>query len=112
MRVAIDYALALGLKNIERRVQSLAALLRERLSAIPGVTVHDLGRVRSAIVTFKYEPHSPAAVMHWLRENHVSVRTTDRSSTRIDMERRGLDEMVRASLHYYNTEAEIANASA
>lgn len=107
VRVAIDYALALGLSNIERRVQSLAALLRERLSHISGVTVHDLGRVRCGIVTFTFEPHSAQAVMRWLRENQVSVRTTDRSAARLDLERRGLDELVRASLHYYNTEAEI-----
>src|ERR1700678_1370673 len=53
--VAIEYALALGLKKIEHRVQSLAALLRERLAEVKGVTVRDLGRVRSGIVTFTYE---------------------------------------------------------
>jgi selenocysteine lyase/cysteine desulfurase len=108
MGVAIDYALALGLQNIEQRVQSLAALLRRWLSEIPGVTVHDLGRVRCGIVTFTYEPHSAPAVMRWLRQNRVSVRVTDRLAARLDMERRGLNELVRASVHYYNTEAEIA----
>ena len=107
LRVAVEYALGLGLKNIEQRVQSLAAFLRQKLSEIPGVTVHDLGRVRSGIVTFTYEPHSARAVMLWLKEHHVSVRITDRFSARLDLERRGLDELVRASVHYYNTEAEI-----
>jgi cysteine desulfurase/selenocysteine lyase len=107
MRAAINYALELGLGNIEQRVQSLAALLRERLGAIRGVTVHDLGRVRSGIVTFTFEPQSPQDIMRRLGEERVAVRTTDRYAARIDLERRGLTELVRASVHYYNTEAEI-----
>jgi selenocysteine lyase/cysteine desulfurase len=107
MRAAIEYALALGLSNIEQRVQSLAALLRERLSAISGVRVHDQGRIRSGIVTFTFEPYSVQEIMRRLKEKHVAVRTTDRFAARIDLERRGLNELVRASVHYYNTEAEI-----
>jgi cysteine desulfurase/selenocysteine lyase len=105
--VAIDYALALGLKNIERRVQQLAALLRERLGQVKGVTVQDLGRVRSGIVTFTCEGHAAGEVMQRLKEQGIAVRVSERSSTRIDMERRGLEELVRASVHYYNTEEEI-----
>jgi selenocysteine lyase/cysteine desulfurase len=105
--VAIEYALALGLERIEHRVQALAALLRQRLAEIKGLTVHDLGRVRSGIVTFTCEGHSAAEVMRWLQANGIAVRITERSATRIDMERRNLDELVRASVHYYNTEAEI-----
>jgi cysteine desulfurase / selenocysteine lyase len=105
--VAIEYALALGLKKIERRVQDLAARLRDRLAEVEGVTVRDLGRVRCGIVTFTCNGHSPGEVMQRLRAKGIAVRTVERSSTRIDMERRGLDELVRASVHYYNTEAEI-----
>jgi selenocysteine lyase/cysteine desulfurase len=107
MRAAIDYALALGLSNIEQRVQSLAARLRERLGDVNGVTVHDQGRIRSGIVTFTFDPHPVLDVMRRLKEKHVAVRTTDRFAARIDLERRGLTELVRASVHYYNTEAEI-----
>jgi cysteine desulfurase / selenocysteine lyase len=105
--VAIEYALALGLKKIERRVQHLAALLREQLAQVKGVTVRDLGRVRCGIVTFTCNGHSPGEVMQRLKANGIAVRTIERSSARIDMEQRGLDELVRASVHYYNTEAEI-----
>jgi selenocysteine lyase/cysteine desulfurase len=105
--VAIEYALALGLKSIERRVQYLAALLREQLATIKGVTVRDLGRVRSGIVTFTCDGHSPGEVMQRLQANGIAVRTVELASARIDMEQRGLDELVRASVHYYNTEAEI-----
>jgi cysteine desulfurase / selenocysteine lyase len=107
MGAAVEYALALGLSNIERRVQSLAALLRRRLGEINGVTVHDQGRVLSGIVTFTLEPHSAQAVMGHLKRNHISVRITDRFAARLDLERRGLNELVRASVHYYNTEEEV-----
>ncbi len=106
--VAIEYALTLGLDNIQRRVQALAALLREQLGAVKGVTVQDLGRVRCGLVTFTHERHPAGEVMRWLKANGITVRTIERSSTRIDMERRQLDELVRASVHYYNTEAEVA----
>jgi cysteine desulfurase/selenocysteine lyase len=97
--VAIEYALALG--------QHLAALLRQQLAQVKGVIVRDLGRVRCGIVTFTCNGHSPGEVMHRLKANGIAVRTVERSSARIDMEQRGLDELVRASVHYYNTEAEI-----
>jgi len=105
--VAIEYALTLGLKKIERRVQHLAARLREQLAQVKGVTVRDLGRVRCGIVTFTCNGHSPGEVMQQLKAKGIAVRTIERSSARIDMEQRGLDELVRASVHYYNTEAEI-----
>jgi cysteine desulfurase / selenocysteine lyase len=105
--VAIEYALALGLEKIERRVQHLAALLREQLAKVEGVIARDLGRVRSGIVTFTCNGHSPGEVMQRLKANGIAVRTVERASARIDMEQRGLDELVRASVHYYNTEAEI-----
>ena len=105
--VAIEYALALGLKRIEQRVQYLAALLREQLATIKGVTVRDLGRVRCGIVTFTCDGRSPGEVMQRLKADGIAVRTVERASARIDMEQRGLDELVRASVHYYNTETEI-----
>jgi cysteine desulfurase / selenocysteine lyase len=105
--VAIEYALTLGLKNIERRVQELGALLRERLGEVKGVTIQDLGRVRSGLVTFTCVGHTAGDVMQDLKEQGIAVRVSDRSSTLIDMERRGFEELVRASVHYYNTEEEI-----
>ncbi len=105
--VAIEYALALGLKKIEHRVQTLATLLRERLAEVQGVTVRDLGRVRCGIVTFTYEGHPAGKVLQWLQANGIAARIAERSAALIDMEQRGLEELVRTSVHYYNTEAEI-----
>jgi cysteine desulfurase/selenocysteine lyase len=105
--VAIEYALALGLDWIERRVQSLAGLLREQLTHVLGVTVRDLGRIRCGIVTFTCERYPAGEVMQRLQANGIAVRVAVRAGTRIDMEQRGLEELVRASVHYYNTELEI-----
>jgi cysteine desulfurase / selenocysteine lyase len=105
--VAVEYALALGLENIERRVQGLAALMREQLAEVKAITVRDLGRVRAGIVTFSYADHPAREVMQRLQANGIAVRVTERAATLIDMQLRGLDELVRASVHYYNTEREI-----
>lgn len=105
--VAIDYALEFGLQEIWSRVQRLAAELRARLSAIIGVTVTDLGIEQCGIVTFTVAGKEPLAIRDWLTARQVNVWYSVIESTRIDMEARHLQSVVRASLHYYNTEEEI-----
>jgi cysteine desulfurase/selenocysteine lyase len=105
--VAIDYALALGLKPVRDRVVALAASLRERLRATPGVSLHDLGQERCGIVTFTLAGIDAAAVKERLAGQRINVTTSSRRSTLLDMDTRGLAMLVRASVHYYNTEDEI-----
>ena len=50
--MAVDYYLGRGPDAVWARVQELAALLRIRLAAVPGVTVHDAGRMLCGIVAF------------------------------------------------------------
>jgi selenocysteine lyase/cysteine desulfurase len=38
----------------------------------------------------------------------MNVSVSKLSSTRLDMDQRGLESVVRVSVHYYNTEQEIA----
>jgi cysteine desulfurase / selenocysteine lyase len=42
-----------------------------------------------------------------LARQHINVTVSHLTSTRLDMEARGLTNVVRASVHYYNNEAEI-----
>ena len=105
--VAVDYALAVGLPAIRDRVLALAARLRSALRAVPGVTVRDLGSEPCAIVTFDVASRAPNEIRDTFRARGINVSVTVASSTRIDMEARGLEAMVRASVHYYNTEAEV-----
>jgi selenocysteine lyase/cysteine desulfurase len=104
---AVDYALALGLERIWARVHGLGEALRERLAAVPGVSVHDLGTVRGGIVSFAVRGVEAAAVKTALRAAAINVHVSPARGTLLDMRARGLRELVRASVHYYNTEAEL-----
>lgn len=104
---AADYALAWGLDAIEARVTALASSLRERLAALPGVTVQDRGARKSGIVSFTAADHDPRAIKHALAAQGINVSTTSVASTRLDLEARGLPLMSRLGAHYYNSEAEL-----
>jgi selenocysteine lyase/cysteine desulfurase len=105
--VAAGYALSIGLEAIRERVYRLAAGLRESLAALPGVTVQDRGRERCAIVTFTVAGTSATDVAAALRRERVNVSVVPAAYARLDFGPRGIDEAVRASVHYYNTEAEL-----
>ena len=105
--VAVDYALGIGLVEIEARCHLLAARLRAGLKALPGITLRDLGRNPSAIVSFTIEGHEAAAVVAAADQAGITIGASDPASTRLDAEARSLPVLVRASPHYYNSEAEI-----
>jgi selenocysteine lyase/cysteine desulfurase len=105
--VAIDYALSFGMEAIQARIVALAGALRARLSAIPGVVVRDKGAARSGIVSFTVDGYAPVDVQKRLRARAMNVWTSSLASTRLDMEARGIEGVVRASVHYYNTEDEV-----
>ena len=105
--VAIDYALALGLDAVWGRVRELGETLRAMLAEIDGVVVRDLGTVRCGIVSFTVEGIAPRELRDEALARGINVWFSNTASTRIDMEDRGLDSVVRASVHYYNTVEEL-----
>lgn len=105
--VALDYALNLGIDAIWERIQELAGNLRTKLDDLPGVTVRDLGEVRCGIVTFTIDGADLDAVKADLSRRGINVTVSRPPSTRLDMEARGLDGVVRASVHYYNSDEEV-----
>lgn len=105
--VAVDYALSWGLDAIEERVTGLADRLRERLAGLDGVQVHDQGTRRCGIVTFAVDGHTAQHVQQRLREHDVNVSVSIVDHARLDLAARGLPDLVRASVHYYNTDDEL-----
>ena len=106
--VALDYALGWGLDAIYVRVTGLADTLRAGLAAIPGVTVRDLGAEQCGIVTFTKDGMAPAQIQRALAAQKINIAVSPRNFTRLDMDARDLDALARASVHYYNTEDEVA----
>jgi len=107
LRAAVRYALDLGLDAIQEEVQARAARLRRLLSDVPQVTVKDTGAVQSGIVTFTVDAQPAAEVQQALRAQHINVSVSPPSSTLLDATRRSLPPLIRASVHYYNTNDEL-----
>jgi cysteine desulfurase/selenocysteine lyase len=104
---AVRYARELGLSSIEERVTQLAATLRDALSQVPKVTVHDLGSRKCGIVTFQKQGVTAGEMAASLLEKEIIVSVTGLQSARLDFTERDLEDLVRASVHYFNTENEI-----
>lgn len=104
---AVDYALEIGLDNIWARVQTLANELRRRLAETNGITVQDIGQERCGIVTFSSAHEDSAAIKQRLAAQSFNISVSSPESTLLDATRRKLPPICRASVHYYNDEAEI-----
>ena len=50
----------------------------------------------------------PTEVVRALGEQAINVSVSTADMTRLDMESRGIESLVRASVHYYNSNDEIA----
>jgi selenocysteine lyase/cysteine desulfurase len=76
------------------------------------VAVHDLGTRRSGIVTFTRDGHPAGEIKEALAGQGINVSVSEPSSTRLDADRRNLPPLVRASVHYLSTEAELDRVTA
>jgi selenocysteine lyase/cysteine desulfurase len=107
---AVQQALDLGLDAIGKRSHELGRQLRDGLAQLPGVSTHDQGARRCAIVTASLEGYGSEAVMAALAAEKINVSTTVRDHNQFDTEVRDVHPLVRFSPHYYNSEAEIDRA--
>ena len=107
LKVAADQANELGMPSIWARLRQLADGLRERLKTVPGVTLADLGVTKGAIVTFAVTGKEHVALKQQLRDQGINVSVSTQFSSRLDLKGRGLKDVMRASVHVYNTEQEL-----
>ena len=112
LQVALAEALSLGVEHIAARVQGLADALRERLAALPHVRLHDLGHgPRSGLVSFTIDGEAPAATRARLAQRGIHVGANGVAYTPLDMQARGLESIVRASLSWLHDEADVERLS-
>lgn len=104
---AMEYALGWGLGAIRDRVYTLAAKLRGELAKMDGVTVTDQGLEQCGIITFTAEQKSPDAIKESLGKRAINISVVHRWGTPWSYANRGLGDVARASVHYYNTEGEV-----
>lgn len=113
---AADYATSLGMSDIEQRIKSLAGELRNKLSELPGVKIHDrafggtpetLASALSGIVSFSVHQADAGKLQTHLRQHRINTSVIRRKNTRLEFESRDLPDINRASVHYFNTSAEI-----
>jgi selenocysteine lyase/cysteine desulfurase len=104
---AVAYALDLGVDRIEARVRELGELLRGHLSAVPGLSLLDQGLKRCGIVAFNLTGFDAETLVGLMRQKGVNLCVSPARHTLLDMNRRGLDALVRASVHYTNTPEEL-----
>ncbi|MEL7834869.1 aminotransferase class V-fold PLP-dependent enzyme [Fodinibius sp. Rm-B-1B1-1] len=107
LKEAVSYANTIGITSIWNRIVGLAEELRTKLIELPNVTVQDIGKTKGGLVTFTVDGHSTNEIQKELHKKGINISTSSIKSTRLDMEERNLTEVVRASIHYYNTRQEI-----
>jgi selenocysteine lyase/cysteine desulfurase len=108
---AARYAIEVGVARGGKRAATLAALVRERFGAIPGVRSLDHARKLCAIATFAVEGRVGRDLVLALRDRGINTSAQSRGDAVIDLTRKGVDSLIRVSPHYYNTEDEVETAA-
>lgn len=104
---AIDDLLELGVDRVHARIGELAARLRTMIDRAPGLHSTDEGSELSGIVTFSVEGCDADRVADAAAAAGINVSVSRAENSRIEFDRRGLDAVVRASPHAYNTTDEL-----
>ena len=107
---AARYAMEVGLDVARDRARELAAYLRERLAALPGVRVLDRGEELCAIATATIRGRHARELKLALRARRINTSSPEREDAVIDMDEKQAASALRFSPHYYNTKEEIEMA--
>ncbi|MFC4646383.1 N-methyl-L-tryptophan oxidase [Streptomyces mangrovi] len=111
LRLGLGSALAdlhaLGPRTVFAHLAGLAAALRERLRALPGVRVTDPPAAGGALVTFVVDGLDAGEVQRRLALRRVHLIAVPADHGRWDMDPRGLTKVVRASVHVYTDDQDL-----
>lgn len=104
---AIRYARDIGVERIWNRIREQSWHLRRRLRELDGIELRDQGEVQGGIITFTHESLEPTAIRDHLADRCINTTVSRAASTPYDMEDRGLETVMRCSVHVITTDEEI-----
>ena len=103
---ALDYVQELGLKNIEARESELLNYATQKLSEIPGLKILGPTSNKTSVISFVIEGLHPQDLAMMLNKYHLALRSGHHCTQPL-MKKLGVTGTLRASLSFYNTEAEV-----
>jgi cysteine desulfurase/selenocysteine lyase len=104
--VALDYLSALGMDAVTARERALTAALLERLADIRGLRVFGSAPDRTGAVSFETAGIHPHDLAQVLDREGVAVRAGHLCAQPL-LRRLGVPAVTRASVYFYNTEADL-----
>ena len=103
---AVDYLRGLGMDAVGAREHELLAAATERLSAIPGLRIFGTAPGKAAVISFLVDGAHAHDLATLLDLEGIAVRSGHHCAHPL-MAHFGVPATCRASLAFYNTEAEI-----
>ncbi len=99
LEASVVYLLRLGLENIRKKNLQLANLMREELSRIPGIILFgpEEPEKRTSIVSFSLLNQDPKIVVERLDKQNMILAVREIFTQKV----------IRASMHFFNTESQI-----
>ncbi|MGH8125513.1 MAG: cysteine desulfurase [Rhodanobacteraceae bacterium] len=104
--VAVDYLTGIGMHNIAARERELLAYATPRMEAIPGLRIFGASPHKAAVISFLIEGVHAHDLATLLDQEGVAVRSGHHCAHPL-MQFYGVAATCRASLAFWNTEAEI-----
>ncbi|TAN07258.1 MAG: cysteine desulfurase [Rhodanobacteraceae bacterium] len=104
--VAIDYLTRIGMENIAAREHALLEYATPRLEAVPGLRIIGRAANKAAVISFLIDGMHAHDLATLLDQEGVAVRSGHHCAHPL-MQFYGVTGTCRASLAFYNTEAEI-----
>lgn len=92
-----------GIKDLTDQTRGVSDYLRARLAALNSITAGCPEGSRGAIITFNKQGISPAEVKSRLEQQGIAVNVATVFHTRLDLESRNIDSLVRISPNYFTS---------
>lgn len=106
-KVAMQYYLNLGQENVYARNRVISAYTREKLTAIPGITLMDQGNHLSNIISALPAKKNIFEIKNELNRLGINIGAAQKKFALLDFEQKHIEGTLRISPHYFNTHEEI-----